>query len=483
MGCGTNSRSEDTTKSPIVKSAQGQQNNNDGSPEIKDIGQLEINPSQFVFQKNEKLQASYTLKKKLGSGAFGTVYEAVHKQSGDRRAVKFVDKSAVSPEEEQKLFREIEILKQLDHPHIVKLYEFYSDSKFYYMITDLLEKGELFDEIQRRKGFSEELAADIMSQLLSAVVYCHARKIAHRDLKPENILIDSVVGSKMTIKVIDFGTALTYNPDVKLKTTTGTAYYIAPEVLMKNYDEKCDVWSCGVILYILLSGTPPFFGNTDEDIMRAVKKGKYTFYSPIWQDISDQAKDLVMKMLKFRPDQRLTAEAAFSHDWIQKKKFNQLKPETAYNLMNNLKTFHTEQKLQQAALMYIATQLMDKKEKEVLQQTFMALDKNADGKLSREELLEGYTTIYGNIEQANQEVEQIMKNVDSDNNGFIDYSEFLMASTNKKKLLSKENLKKAFDLFDKDSSGTISADEVKTCLLYTSPSPRDLSTSRMPSSA
>lgn len=139
----------------------------------------------------------------------------------------------------------------------------------------------MFDEIQRRKAFSEELAADIISQLLSAIVYCHERKIVHRDLKPENVLIYTGPGGKTRIKVIDFGTAQTFSSSTKLKSTTGTPYYIAPEVLMKNYNEKCDVWSCGVILYILLSGTPPFNGQTDEDIMRAVKKTKFTFYSKI----------------------------------------------------------------------------------------------------------------------------------------------------------------------------------------------------------
>ena len=161
----------------------------------------------------------------------------------------------------------------------MKLYEFYSDEKYYYMVTELVEGGELFDEIQRRKAFSEEMAADIIRQLLSAVMYCHKRNIVHRDLKPENILIDSVKDNKIIIKVIDFGTADNFTPKGKLRSTMGTPYYIAPEVLSGSYNEKCDVWSCGVILYIMLSGTPPFNGSTDEDIMRAVKKTKFTFYS------------------------------------------------------------------------------------------------------------------------------------------------------------------------------------------------------------
>ncbi len=208
------------------------------------------------------------------------------------------------------------------------------------MVTELVEGGELFDEIQRKKAFSEETAADIISQLLSAIAYCHERHIVHRDLKPENILIYSSVGGKIKIKVIDFGTAQTFKSDAKLRATMGTPYYIAPEVLLQSYNEKCDVWSCGVILYILLSGTPPFNGATDDDIMRAVKKAKYSYSNPVWREISDEAKDLINKMLKYPPEGRISAQDAYTHVWIKRKKFNQLKPETAMALLSNLKNFH-----------------------------------------------------------------------------------------------------------------------------------------------
>ena len=143
----------------------------------------------------------------------------------------------------------------------------------------MAEGGELFDEIERRKYFTERDAADVISQLLSAIIYCHERGIVHRDLKPENILLDNTLSDKMRIKIIDFGTANAFNPLKKLRTTTGTAYYMAPEVLMKNYNEKCDVWSCGVILYILLSGMPPFNGKNDAEIFRAVRRTKFSFCS------------------------------------------------------------------------------------------------------------------------------------------------------------------------------------------------------------
>ncbi len=179
-------------------------------------------------------------------------------------------------------------IRTQDHPNIVKLYEFFGDSKYYYLVTEFVEGGELFDELQRRKVFSEQTAANIMRQLLSAIVYCHERKIAHRDLKPENILIESSsANDRMNIKVIDFGTAEAFSPNSKLRQTMGTPYYIAPEVLLKSYNEKCDVWSCGVIMYILLSGFPPFNGRTDEEIMKAVKRTKFSFHRTIFFAVAD----------------------------------------------------------------------------------------------------------------------------------------------------------------------------------------------------
>lgn len=144
---------------------------------------------------------------------------------------------------------------------------------------------------------------------------------------------------KYRIKVIDFGTAQSFKKDTKLRSALGTPYYIAPEVLLRNYNEKCDVWSCGVILYILLSGTVPFYGETDIEILAAVKKATFTFYSPTWNCISAEAKDLVSKMLAFPPSRRISAHKAYTHKWITKRNFNQLNPDTANILLTNLRTF------------------------------------------------------------------------------------------------------------------------------------------------
>lgn len=163
-------------------------------------------------------------------------------------------------------------MRQLDHPNIVRLFEVFQDDKRFYLVTELCTGGELFDEITKRSHFSEADAALITKQVLSAVAYCHSKNICHRDLKPENILLDSkAADSSNSIKVIDFGASQKFDPSKKMNQIYGTAYYIAPEILKSDYNEKCDVWSVGVILFILLSGRPPFGGDNDKEILDSVK--------------------------------------------------------------------------------------------------------------------------------------------------------------------------------------------------------------------
>jgi calcium-dependent protein kinase len=201
----------------------------------------------------------------LGQGAFGEVRKCINRHTKVIRAVKLIKKESMNKEEEESFKHEITILKKLDHPNILKLYEVFEDEKRYYLVTELCKGGELFDEIVTKVCFSEKEAAAIIQQILQAVAYCHDLGIVHRDLKPENVLIDKELNN--TLKIIDFGTSTIYDKSSgPLKTTHGTSYYIAPEVLNKRYDDRCDVWSIGVILYILLSGKPPFDGDNDEEI-------------------------------------------------------------------------------------------------------------------------------------------------------------------------------------------------------------------------
>jgi calcium-dependent protein kinase len=359
---------------------------------------------------------------------------------------------------------EIQILKQLDHPNILKIYEFYQDKKNYYIIIELCTGGELFDKIIDQGSFTEKEASAVMKQLLGAVLYANTKTIAHRDLKPENILLDITSDGGYNIKVIDWGTAKTYEPGSKMTEKFGTAYYIAPEVLKQKYDEKCDIWSCGVILYLLLSGCPPFPGKTDEEVLKNVAKGKYSIEGEEWEYISTEAKDLIKSMLTYDPTKRISAKEAMEHKWFIKSLDQEVvNKELMQHNLNNLKSFRAEQKLQQAAFTFIASQLTSKEEKQQLMDTFKALDKNGDGILSKDEILEGYKQIMDE-EEAEAEVSRIMAMVDLDKSGAIDYTEFIAATMDRKKMFSRERLEQAFSMFDKDGNGTISADELKEIL-------------------
>jgi len=320
----------------------------------------------------------------------------------------------------------------------------------------------LFDRIIENDHFSEKDTAKIMQQLLSAVAYCHSHNIVHRDLKPENLVYDSKKKDS-NLKVIDFGTAKDFKPNQKMNETYGTAYYIAPEILNQNYTEKCDVWSCGVILYILLSGMPPFPGKDDREILRKVKVGKYHFDDAVWMNISDDAKRFIKKMMEIDANKRMSAQEALNDPWFNKvmEKEEVDRPLAIQNL-NNLKNFGFESKLQEATWVYLVSYFATKEEKEKLLETFKTLDVDHDGQLTVKELKEGYVKIMGmSNETAEEEAERIMKMIDTNGSGSIDYSEFVNATISKSNLLKKERLEAAFKMFDRNGDGRISADEMR----------------------
>lgn len=473
MGCGASHSVETTNTTPIDRHAKShltpRTNEDSTSPnklygrEIKSKDEFHVTTLDLVSAKAGKIAMDYQLlSPPLGSGAFGEVRKAIHKLTKLERAVKIINKSAQSQEDQERLINEVEILRKLDHPNIIKIYEFYQDSKFFYIVTELCTGGELFDKITKMSHFDEQLAAETMKQILSAVVYCHKFKIVHRDLKPENVLLESEKEDSL-LKVIDFGTSKEFNPSTKMNQKFGTPYYIAPEVLKRRYDEKCDVWSCGVILYIVLCGYPPFNGASDKIIMEKVAKGTFSFPAEEWSHISDDAKRLIKRMLSYEPENRCTAEEALNDGWMKKWSAASTKVEKpiALRALNNLRTFRAERKLQEATWVFLVSYFATKEEKEELLRTFRALDLNSDGLLSREELIEGYKKIM-NAAEAAIEVERILSVVDTNNSGHIDYSEWVTATINRQGLLSKQRLEAAFRMFDKDGNGFISTEELRS---------------------
>lgn len=302
----------------------------------------------------------------------------------------------------------------------------------------------------------------MLKQLLSCIAYCHSHNIVHRDLKPENVLLEASKEFDQ-IKVIDFGTAQPYKPGQVLKEMIGTPYYIAPEVLNKKYGKECDVWSAGVMTYIILSGIPPFNGGSDADIMTAIKKGSFDFKNKAWKDVSADAKDFITKLLTYQPDKRPTAEQAIQHKWIQVQSQSSVDTASTKEALANLSHFHSHNTMKTATLTFIGSQLITKQEREQLASVFKLLDKNADGKLSKQEVKEGYFTHY-NKAISDEEIDNMFDSVDTDKSGFIDYTEFVVASMNEKKMLTQNRLAGAFKMFDKDKSGMITPNEIREVL-------------------
>ena len=434
---------------------------------------FQINKNFLIPENIHDPYESYIIIKCLGEGPSGKVFKVKHKLTGELRAMKVINKHSSLPIQTE---NEINILKLLDHPNIIKVYEYYNTKKKLFIVTELCTGGELFDRITEVKYFTEAVAAHIMKQLFSAIAFCHSNNIIHRDLKPENILIENSEERKkdfFNIKIIDFGSG-EINKSDKVSDKIGTVFYSAPEMIDKIYNEKCDMWSCGVILYILLCGCPPFSGSSDEEILTKIKEGSFQLKGKIWGEISKEAIDLINQLIVKDINKRLSANDALNHSWfknmfseknkslLEAQKIN-IPKNHLKGIISNIKCFRAEKKIQQAALAFIVHNLAKREDIKELKNLFMAFDLNGDGRLTKDELVQGMTQVMTKGE-ACHDVERIMATIDVDKNGYIEYEEFLRASLNKEKLLSKENIKTAFDLFDEDGSGFISTEELKNIL-------------------
>jgi calcium-dependent protein kinase len=247
--------------------------------------------------------------KEVGHGHYGVVRKCMDRKSKEWFAIKSILKSKVGKVDVLK--REIAILKEVKHPNIIKLISVHEDAKYLHLVTELCTGGELFDRIiektQSEEGhFSERDAANLVKSILDAIAYCHdVKQIVHRDLKPENFLFQTEA-EDAPVKIIDFGLSRYDNQNAGvMKTKVGTPYYVAPEVLNREYTKSCDIWSIGVITYILLCGYPPFYGDSDNEIFSSVRTGLFDFPSPDWDGISESAKDFICCLLKKDPSQRL----------------------------------------------------------------------------------------------------------------------------------------------------------------------------------
>merc|ERR1712224_317496 len=266
-------------------------------------------------KKVNTVEDKYHLKDVLGTGAFSQVRLAESKESpGDLYAIKVIDKKALKGKEDS-LENEIRVLRRLDHPNVVKLLEAYESKSSVYLVMELVTGGELFDRIVEKGSYTEKDAADLIKQVLSAVAYMHSSGVVHRDLKPENLLYHSP-DEDSKIMISDFGLSKMEESGI-MATACGTPGYVAPEVLaQKPYGKEVDVWSIGVISYILLCGYPPFYDENDANLFAQILKGEFEFDSPYWDDISEEAKDFIRSLKCVEVDKRLSCEEAMEHAWI-----------------------------------------------------------------------------------------------------------------------------------------------------------------------
>ncbi|KAF9660861.1 hypothetical protein SADUNF_Sadunf19G0007700 [Salix dunnii] len=447
---------------------------------------LSSRPKWVLPYKTQNLRDHYNLGRKLGQGQFGTTFLCTHKTSGIKYACKSIPKrKLLCKEDYEDVWREIQIMHHLsEHPHVVRISGAYEDISCVHLVMELCEGGELFDRIVKKGHYSEREAAKLMKTIVGVVEACHSLGVMHRDLKPENFLLHNVE-EDAPLKATDFGLSVFYKPGETFCDVVGSPYYVAPEVLRKHYGPEADVWSAGIILYILLS-------ETEIGIFKQILQGKLDFESEPWPSITDSAKDLIRKMLERNPKKRLTAHEVLCHPWIVDDRIAPDKPLDSA-VLSRLKQFSAMNKLKKMALRVSFLQMFSRRddastifmtttlsggpfsdfcarihviadrlsEEEIggLKELFKMIDTDNSGTITFDELKDGLRRVGSELMES--EIKDLMDAADIDNSGTIDYGEFLAATVHLNKLEREENLVSAFSFFDKDSSGYITIDELQ----------------------
>ena len=428
--------------------------------------------------------SKYRKEKKLGSGLAGSVYSVVSKATGDRFALKVVSKRDLDSSMKERLLLEIELMKRVDHPHVIRLYEVYDDPKHLCMVMELCEGRELYDHLIEDHGgkYDEAGAANITRQMLSAVAHCHQLGICHRDIKLENFVFVSKDKTDETqMKLIDFGLSKTYRRDRDMSSIVGTPYYIAPELLKvaKNkgsmYGPECDQWSLGVIAYMLLAGQPPFGGDTDREIMKNVQSAPLRFApSKLWAHVSADAKDLVKKLLDRNPSRRISAEDALQHPWMVNARTRDVGPrssEIEAGVLSSLQQFSLATQFKRTAQQVIAFHLTSHEIGD-LRTAFERIDEDSTGLVNWNEFVSCVRSNLpdeGEDDQSRRDAiladfRKVFDLVDQGNTGRISYLEFLAATLQDRTFTNEARLEQAFGQMDLDHSGFITIPNLQVLL-------------------
>ena len=428
---------------------------------------INLTNSTIIGENKGDPENDYKKIQKLGQGNYGVVYEIKNRITDIVRAMKVVKKHKRSAEEEKEILNEENILRTMDHPNIVKIFEFYANDENYSIIMEHCKGGSLLDEIITYGPFDETYSAYVMYQIFSAIHYYNGLNIIHRDLKPGNILIanKNKNNNYPNIKICDFGISKIAEKQTFQKSLVGTLYYIAPEVLDKKYNEKIDMWSSGVIMYNLLTKKVPFDGS-DMEILDKIKKGEYDITIPPLDKMSPSAKDLMQKLLTVDVNKRINVQEALQHPWFKeqnsKELYNKILDEKIVKkLLTNLKNYKKNSIIQETALAFLVHNFPQMKDVINACKLFNQIDLNGDGKITGEELYLGLKERL-NSDTLTEDVKKIFSVLDMNNDGFIEYEEFVRAAVSKEKFMGENVLKFAFRFFDKDNSGKIELKEIVT---------------------
>ena len=414
------------------------------------------------------IKDTYEIGKKIGGGTYGVVFLSLKKRTDEKVAIKVMKKKKKNNKKlNNEIIQEIQMLRTLDHQNIINIFEFYEGKYNFYIVTEYCQSGNLADKINKTNLIiSESQASVIIFQILSAINYCHQRNIIHRDLKPENIMLDNNTKSGYPyIKIIDFGTSKFREKEYEDE-LIGSPYFMAPEVIEKKYDNKCDIWSIGVILYFIITKKKPFTGFSLEEIFSSIKNDEIDLKSNNLRNSSRELKDLITKLLKKKPEERLNANEALNHQWFinnkTKEKLIELSSNEMNNLLDNIKNYYADNLLQQTSLIYLVNANPNCENVKKASSLYIKIDKDNNGIIDLNEFVNGLKNLY---EEKGENIEEdflieCFNRIDSNNNGKIEYAEFIRAAINKKEFLSEKMMKDAFDHFDIDKNGSISVNDI-----------------------
>lgn len=402
----------------------------------------------------------YTFIEILGQGHFGIVRKAINKHDSNLIvAVKSINKQKLK-KEIHLLKREVESLSALDHPNIIKLYESYEDLKYFHIVTEYCSGGMLLDRVVNTGHYSEREAANLMYKILLTVNHLHSKGICHRDLKPDNFVFENH-SKDAELKLIDFGLATKFGTKFhKMDSIVGTPHYVAPEILKGEYSFECDLWSVGVIMFKLLSGSHPFTSEHPRGLLHSLLNGKLKFRGDVWKVVSKQAKKLIKKLLDRNPSARYTAEMALEHPWFDSA-ITGSKISLDQEILQSLKNFRATSKIQQEAYAVLVKYLSLNQIKD-LRKAFRALDSGKTGYLSFNDIRKAIDR-YG-LELENEKLEEILNNTNFHNDGHINYSEFLAATLSSRVAIDEELIWRVFKKFDLSRSGHITPEDLKEVL-------------------